>query len=272
MRPSTACRARPRGRAALTAAGLASLLGLPDLAAQHVETGFLDRTVTVSGQEYPYQVYLPNGYPSGERWPVILFLHGAGERGRDGLLQTAVGLGDAIRRGAARYPAVIVFPQAPSDSLWTGRPAEAAMAALDASIEEFSVDRDRVYLTGLSMGGHGTWYLAYRHPERFAAVAPICGWVAGLPRMPEAASVVPAEDGPPFAALAGRLRGVPVWIFHGEVDPIVPVEESRKAAAALRDAGAEVRYTEFLGTGHESWEPAYASPEFSAWLFARRRR
>lgn len=260
---------RPR---VLAAAALAPLLSFDGAAGQDVQTGFLDRTVTVSGHEYPYQVYVPATYSDGERWPVVLFLHGAGERGSDGLLQTTVGLGAAIRRNPVRYPAIVVFPQAPPDSLWTGAPADAAMAALEESTSEFSVDPARVYLTGLSMGGNGTWYLAYRYPERFAAVAPVCGWVVGLPRMPASASVVPSEDGPPFDALARRLSGLPVWIFHGEIDPVVPVAESRKAAAALEEAGADVRYTELLGVEHESWDAAYASPEFSSWLFAQRRR
>lgn len=255
----------------VAAAVLTLLLSLNSVAAQDVSTGFLDRTVTVSGQDYRYQVYLPNAYSSTEQWPVILFLHGAGERGSDGLLQTTVGLGAAIRRTPARYPAIVVFPQAPRDSLWTGASAEAAMAALEESLNEFAVDPARVYLTGLSMGGHGTWYLAYRYPERFAAVAPVCGWVVSLPRMAASASVVPTEDGPPFEALARRLSGLPIWIFHGEIDPVVPVGESRKAAAALKRAGAEVRYTELLGIEHNAWDAAYASPEFSAWLFAQRR-
>jgi predicted peptidase len=240
-------------------------------AAQTPETGFLDRAVTVAGHEYPYQVYVPRDYDAGARWPVILFLHGAGERGEDGVFQTAVGLGDAIRRDAARWRAIVVLPQSPRDSLWTGRPAEAAMAALDRTLAELSADPDRVYLTGLSMGGNGTWYLAYRHPERFAAVVPICGWVAADVGLPARAAVVPAEDGEPFAALARRLKDVPVWIFHGEVDPVVPVEESRKAAAALEAVGGDVRYTEFLGVDHFSWDPAYRSVEFGTWLFAQRR-
>jgi len=149
--------------------------------AQRVETGFLDRTVTLAGQSYRYQVYVPADYPTKATWPLILFLHGAGERGADGLLQTTVGLGPAIRRDAKRFLALVVFPQAPLDSQWVGMPAEMALAALAQTMLEFHVDRDRVYLTGLSMGGHATWCLAYRHLELFAAVVPICGWVPDPP-------------------------------------------------------------------------------------------
>src|SRR6266851_7244837 len=142
--------------------------------AQRVETGFLDRTVVIGNQGYPYQVYVPSNYSTRTDWPVILFLHGSGESGSDGLLQTSVGLALAIRQNSKRFPAVVIFAQMPRDSQWVGAPAEAAFAALKQTMVEFKVDLQRVYLTGLSRGGHGTWYLAYRHPEIFAAIAPIC--------------------------------------------------------------------------------------------------
>src|SRR5216117_441012 len=239
--------------------------------AQRVDTGFLDRTVTLAGQSYRYQVYGPSDYPTTATWPLILFLHGAGERGADGLLQTTVGLGPAIRRDARRFPALVVFPQAPLDSQWVGMPAEMALAALTQTMGEFHVDRDRVYLTGLSMGGHGTWYLAYRHPELFAAVVPICGWVADMDRFRGSVPVVPAESGAALPALARRLGKLPIWIFHGEVDEAVPVSGSREPAAALRAASADMRYTEFLGLNHNVWDGVYASEEFTRWLFAQRR-
>jgi predicted peptidase len=240
------------------------------VAAQEIQTGFLDGVVTVAQQDYRYQVYVPRAYDPGQRWPVILFLHGAGERGGDGVLQTVVGLGDAVRRDPARFPALVVFPQAPGDALWTGAPAEAAMAALEAVMVRYATDPDRVYLTGISMGGNGAWYLAYRHPDRFAAVAPICGWVESHPHFSRG-QVVPGQDGEPFQALAQRLAGVPIWIFHGDADTAVPVEQSRRAAAALEAAGADVRYTELPGVGHNSWDPAYQSSELSHWLFQQRR-
>jgi predicted peptidase len=243
------------------------------LAAQAAETGFLNRNVEVGGRSYRYQVYVPPSYNASQRWPVILFLHGGGERGTDGLLQTQVGLGAALRKDAERFPAVVVFPQVPPDSFWVGTPARVAMAALDRTVEEFRTDPDRVYLTGLSIGGNGTWYLAYRHPSRFAALMPICGWV--IPdkewKLP-AELVVPPDSGPPYAALARRLRNIPTWIVHGEVDDVIPVEHSRLPAAALRAAGAPVQYLELVGTEHNSWDPAYASPKMMEWLLAQRRR
>lgn len=257
-------------RHVLAATTLAMALSSDAVHAQEVRTGFLDGTVTVDGHDYRYQVYVPSTYTEAERWPVILFLHGAGERGDDGLRPTIVGLGDAIRRDPARFPAIVVFPQAPEDSTWTGTPAEAAMAALDRTLEEYATDPGRVYVTGLSMGGHGAWYLAYHHPERFAAVAPVCGWVDHHPRFPTRNPVV-RDDDEVFHALAQRLRDVPVWIVHGETDTVVPVEESRRAAAALEAVGAPVRFTELIGTDHNAWDPTYASPAFLEWLFAQRR-
>lgn len=248
-----------------------SLLTCATAAGQRAETGFLDRVATVGGLTLPYQVYVPKGDAPATRWPVILFLHGAGERGADGLLQTVVGLGPAIRRDPTRYPAIVVMPQSPRDSLWAGAPAEVAMEALRQTITEFPADTSRVYLMGLSMGGNGAWYLAYRYPDVFAAVVPICGWVSPRGPLPALATVVPTEAGEPFQALARRLSAVPVWIVHGEVDPVVPVEQSRNAAAALEAAGANVHYTELLGVGHNSWDAAFASDELVSWLFTQRR-
>lgn len=250
-----------------------SLIVLPmqSAQAQRVETGFLNRVTTVGSREYRYQVYVPANYASRTDWPVILALHGAGERGSDGLLQTTVGLAPAVRREPDRFPAIIVFPQVPTDSAWAGAPADAAMAALRQAMSDYRVDADRVYLTGLSMGGRGTWYLAYRHPTLFAAVAPICAWISPSPRF-SPLPVVPTDSGPHDAALARQLKDVPIWIFHGEMDRVVPVAGSRDPAAALKAIGAKARYTEYLGIDHNSWDATYASKEFTDWLFAQRRQ
>ncbi|HEV2671524.1 MAG TPA: alpha/beta hydrolase-fold protein [Gemmatimonadales bacterium] len=239
---------------------------------QQVQTGFLDRSVTVGGKAYRYEVYVPADYASKPNWPAILFLHGAGERGTDGLLQTNVGLGAAIRQNAARYPAIVVFPQVPPDSQWVGTPADMAVAALQQTMRELHVDPSRVYLTGLSMGGHGTWYVAYRHPELFAAIVPICGWVRDFPMFRGSVPVVPGDSASVMPNLAQHLGKIPIWIFHGEVDQVVNVNGSREPAAALKAAGANVQYTELLGLNHNSWDAAYGSDEFVRWLFAQQRR
>ena len=248
------------------------LLLLQLASTQTVQTGFLDRTVTVAGQSYHYQVYVPANYAAQPSWPAILFLHGAGERGSDGLLQTSVGLAPAIRQNPSRYPAIVVFPQSPRDSLWVGTPADMAVAALQQTMREFHVDPKRVYLTGLSMGGNGTWYIAYRHPELFAAVVPICGWIRDFPQFRGSQPVVPGDSAQIMPLLVQKLGKTPIWIFHGEVDQVVNVNGSREPAAALKAAGADVRYTELLGLNHNSWDAAYGSDEFVKWLFAQQRR
>lgn len=248
------------------------LLGAAGLTAQRTETGFLDRTITLGSKTYRYQVYVPADYASKSSWPAILFLHGAGERGSDGLIQTNVGLAPAIRQNATRYPAIVVMPQVPTDSQWVGAPADMAVAALQQTMREFHVDPSRVYLTGLSMGGHGTWYVAYRHPELFAAIAPICGWVRDFRQFAGSVPVVPGDSASVLPSLAQRLGKLPIWIFHGEVDGAVPVNGSREPAAALKAASADVRYTEFLGMNHNVWDAVYGSDEFTRWLFAQQRR
>jgi predicted peptidase len=242
-------------------------------AQSRMETGFLDRSVTIAGSVYHYQVYVPSSYTAAGSWPVILFLHGSGERGDDGLLPTQTGLGAAIRRSPARYPAIVVFPQAPSDSGWVGQPARAAMAALEKTMQEYQTDSDRVYLTGLSMGGNGTWYLAYRCSSKFAAIVPLCGWITPFDEWSRGfETVVPGNDASPFQSVARKLVRMPTWIFHGEEDSAVPVEQSRMAAEAFKTAGGNVQFTELAGTGHNSWDAAYSSTRFTTWLFAQRRK
>jgi predicted peptidase len=129
-----------------------------------------------------------------------------------------------------------------------------------------------VYLTGLSLGGNGTWNLAYRYPERWAAIAPICAFITPFRQLRGSRSIVAADAGDAFAAIAQRLKSMPTWIFHGEIDPVVSVDESRKAVDAFRAAGATaMKYTEFPGATHNVWDMAYASPQFRDWLFAQRR-
>jgi predicted peptidase len=257
-------------------AASALLLSLSILPAAHaqrqnVQTGFLDRSVTIGGVAYPYEIYVPASYSTAQQWPAIVFLHGAGERGGDRLLQTSNALGAAIRHAPSAYPAIVIFPQVPNDSSWVGIPSQIAMTALDNAMAEFRIDPDRVYLTGLSIGGNGTWHVAYLFPDRFAAIAPICGFVTPLVGKKWKAAV-PMDKGDPFETLARRIGKLPTWISHGEIDETVPVEQSRQAAEAIRKAGGDVRYTEFLGMDHNVWDATYASPAFISWLFAQRRK
>ena len=245
---------------------------LPALAKKR-ETGFLDRTVTVGDVTYRYQVFVPANFDRHKSWPIVLFLHGAGERGDNGLLQTDVGLGRAIRQYPRDLPFVVVMPQCRADRAWISADMQAqALAALEQSIKEFHADRNRVYLTGISMGGYGTWDLAAKYPTKFAAFVVICGGIHGPERFPQLH--VSLVDDPnvsdPYAETARRIGKTPVWIFHGAADDAVPVEESRKMARALEDAHANVRYTEYPGVGHNSWDRAYAEPGLIDWLLEQK--
>jgi predicted peptidase len=247
------------------ACALTFLMSLP--ASARTETGFLNRSVTLSGVTYRYQVYVPPQWTKSQSWPVILFLHGAGERGEDGLIQTEVGLAGSLRRHVERWPAIVVIPQCRKDVWWHSDPKmEAqAMAALERSIREFKGDRARVYLTGLSMGGYGTWAFGSRHIELFAALAPICGGLRAPGQWRDKIAVVGSAE-----EIAKRIGKTPVWIFHGDADPTVPVEESRTMRQALQAAGAEPRYTEYPRVGHNSWDKAYAEEELPRWLLSQR--
>jgi predicted peptidase len=237
------------------------------------ETGFLNRTVKVKDVAYRYQVYVPPNWNKKEKWPIVLFLHGAGERGDDGLLQTEIGIGTAIRKKAERFPAIIVFPQCRKDLWWPQEEMQAqAMAAFEQSLKEFNGDPARAYLTGISMGGYGTWALATKYPGKFVALAPVCGGIKP-PSARIAALAVSGADGPdPYRSAAVKVGTTPVWIFHGGADPVVPPDESRKMNEALKAAGGNVKYTEYEGVGHNSWDRAYADPELMTWLLAQRRK
>jgi predicted peptidase len=232
---------------------------------------FVERTLVFHGASHRYQVFVPRLPAGGAHPPVILFLHGTGERGSDGAKPTRVGLGPHVRAHAADFPALVVFPQAPDGHDWNGVAADIAFAALEQATTEVGGDRTRTYLTGLSMGGYGTWELALLQPRRFAALVPICGALLP-PRDERDLFVTPlAGAADPYATLAAQLRHLPIWIFHGARDDLVPPRDDRLTHAALKAAGADVRYTEFPDANHNAWDPAYATPELWPWLFAQHR-
>jgi predicted peptidase len=147
------------------------------------------------------------------------------------------------------------------------------MASLDATMKEYKSDPNRIYLTGISMGGNGTWYIAYRNPTKFAAIAPLCGWVTPFGKWARSYEpVIPGDSVAPFQNLAEKLGHIPIWISHGEEDVAVPVGQSRQAAAALKDINAYVQYDELIGIGHNCWDATYGSTKFVNWLFAQRRK
>ncbi len=221
-------------------------------------TGFLFKTLELEGETYAYSVYVPPEYTADRAWPVILFLHGAGERGRDGLLQTDTGIGRAIRRHREWIPAVVVMPQCREHEAWTGRMATLALRCLEQTSREYRLDATRMYLTGLSLGGHGTWHLAASLPGRFAAIVPICGFAEWQ------TSTGAARE------LAPRLKGTPIWTFHGVKDEAVAVEKTREIVAALRDIDAPVEYTEDPEGTHNVWDQAYGNAALWKWMFEQR--
>ncbi len=256
--------------AACTFAGsmaVPALLGKPG-------TGFLDRIISIDGSVYKYQVFVPENWSPKKKWPIILFLHGAGERGSDGLLQTEIGMPSAIRRDRSRFPALVVMPQCPV-SRWWAEPAIAAvaLAALAATSREFRGDPKKTYLTGLSMGGYGTWALAANNPGKFAALVPICGGIAApatvLGERPDLVQAGYPDAPASYREVATKLGKTPIWTFHGDADPIVPVEGSRKMVEALKVAGGNVLYTEYPGVDHDSWDKAYAEPELMPWMLSK---
>lgn len=197
----------------------------------------------------PYLLYLPPEYEQQGDWPLVMFLHGMGERGSDLSAVTIHGMAKLIAAGQD-FPFVVVSPQCPLGSYWTEQ-LEALEALLDHVTDTLKIDQRRVYLTGLSMGGYGTWYLASRCPQRFAAIAPICG--GGLPWAAE------------------RLAQVPVWAFHGSKDDIVHPQESRRMVQAVKEAGGSARLTMYKDVGHNSWAQAYDNPKLYQWMLRHSR-
>jgi len=197
-----------------------------------------------------YLLSLPKDYGKdpNTKWPLLLFLHGSGESGSDLERVKMHGPPKLIAQGR-ELPFIVVSPQAPSVREWWN--AEVLVALLDEVSEKYAVDKERVYLTGLSMGGYGTWNLATAYPERFAAIAPICG--GGLPRF------------------APRLRGMGIWVFHGAKDQAVKLEESQEMVDALKAADVETKFTVYPEAAHDSWTETYNNPQLYEWFLKHRR-
>jgi predicted peptidase len=230
-------------------------------------TGFLFGSLSEGGRDYPYAVYVPRNYDPARGWPLVVALHGSGESGTDGAKQIVQGIGSAILWDAPSWPCLVLFPQKPTeDSEWEQHEA-AVMAMLSRVRGDYRVDAARIYLTGLSQGGHGAWVLGARHAAVWAAVVPICGYG---PARSEGPGLPPTFRGTP-AELAAKLARLPIWAFHGESDDVVPVEAAREMAAALRDAGGAPKLTVLPGVGHNAWDAAYRDPALRKWLLAQRR-
>jgi len=218
-----------------------------------------------------YYVYVPKDWTADKAWPVVVYLHGSGERGRDPAQPTQTGVGRVVYKSGGGFPAIVVFPQVGKGEFW-GMPDTnlRVIRALDEVMSRYHGDPTRVYLTGNSLGGFGTWFMAALNPDRFAALVPICGGVRGKAPRPDApfAQVPQEQRAKEFVAKIGRT---PVWIFHGKKDFFVPVSYSQEMNAALKAGGGDVRYTEYPDLGHQSWDRAYADPALWTWLLAQHR-
>ncbi|MGN6437037.1 MAG: dienelactone hydrolase family protein [Agriterribacter sp.] len=242
---------------------------LPDFSAY-------ERQLFLQGEDtLPCRILSPLHFSTGKKYPLIIFLHGSGERGNDNESQLTWG-GSLFLDSANRekFPAIVVFPQCPADSSWSVRvktpagdsakyrfpmnlapthPLQMVMSFIDTLISSGIVDTKRIYLGGLSMGGFGTFELLWRKPNLFAASFPICG--GGNP-----------DGARPYG------KKFPIWVFHGADDDVVPVKNSRVMVDALKAAGARVKYTEYPGVKHDSWKNAFAEPELLTWLFAQKKK
>ncbi|MFO0858523.1 MAG: PHB depolymerase family esterase [Phycisphaerales bacterium] len=236
----------------------------------HHETGLLYRSVDVDGVERRYAVYLPREYRATDKWPCIVFLNGSGECGEDGQRQLTQGLFPAMINAPTDWPFVAIFPQKLTRaSTWLDHDAY-VMATLAKTQQECSIDASRIYLTGLSQGGAGTWAIGAKHANVFAAIAPVCGFG-------DADSVGPA------------LRDMPIWAMHGEKDDVVPIVQSEKlinAAAHGRpidlnpqsgsslkpDTKSPLRFSRFPDLNHGCWDRAYRDMELGEWLLSFRKQ
>ncbi len=226
---------------------LAILLG-----AVSQETGFLDKTIEVNGAPVKYVVYVPKGYSPEKPHPAILFLHGSGEQGDDGKKQASVGLGPAIRKAEDKWNFVVIFPQKPRGPGGFGPHEKLILDILEKTKKEYKIDEKRIYVTGLSMGGMGTWALTCKYPDLFAAAAPICG------------------GGDP--SLAAKIKELPIWNFHGDKDTAVPIKRSQDMIDAVKAAGGNPKFTVYPGVGHNSWDKAYQEENLHEWFLRHARK
>lgn len=243
--------------ATLTALALLPAMTAPAQSTPPYSPQKLEWSVTRQHQ-LRYLLYLPPGYDAdtAKRWPLMLFLHGAGERGTN--VQVVAVHGPLLKaKQGTNFPFIIVAPQCPDGQVWD---SEQLLHLLTDVTTKLRVDRSRVYLTGLSMGGYGTWKLGLMRPDLFAAIAPICGGGSMIDAL-----LVSRE-------LGTALRSLPVWAFHGAKDPVVPLDESERMVATLKRLGVkDVKLTVYPEADHNSWTQTYDNPEFYTWLLSHQR-
>jgi len=200
--------------------------------------------------ELKYDLFVPKNYTANKKFPLMLFLHGAGERGDD-LNQVRKWGPPKLVKKRKDFPFIVISPQCPRDDWWTTK-ADALAKMVDEVAGKLSVDKKKMYCTGLSMGGYGTWTLCAKHPKLFAAAAPVCG------------------GGTPKSAVA--LKNLPIWTFHGDADNVVPLSGTQKMIDAIKEAGGKnAKITIYKGVGHNSWSETYANEGLYKWLLSHSR-
>jgi len=224
---------------------------LADTPSKDITKGFIAKTMTIGDREIKYVVYVPTSYGPKRPMPTIIFLNGYGECGRDGWRQV-FHLGNAIMLDAEKWPFIVIFPQKQSNESFWADEEIVMMSAFEQTKKEYNLDLSRVYLTGLSQGGYGTWAIAARHPNMFAAIAPVCG----------------GGD----EAMAKKLAEMPVWAFHGEADTTVLPEKSKEMVEWIKAAGGDAKLTTYPGVGHNSWDNAYRDENLGAWFLQFRKK
>ncbi|MCW4038024.1 MAG: prolyl oligopeptidase family serine peptidase [Candidatus Bathyarchaeota archaeon] len=201
-----------------------------------------------------YLLYLPPNYQPKGMWPLVLFLHGMGQRGDDLNLIKKHGIPKIVEK--QDYPFVAVSPQCPSESRWTME-LDALHALIVDVVKSYAIDRSRIYLTGLSLGGFGAWHLAEAYPHLFAAIIPICGGTRLMIGFPERIKV---------------LKDTPIWAFHGAKDDVVPLKNSQDLVDVLIQHGGNIKFTIYPDAGHDSWTRTYENPDVIAWLMTQKRQ
>lgn len=215
--------------------------------------GFQLKSLVYGGKETNYSIYVPPTYDPAKPTPTIIYMHGAGECGTDGIKPTKLGIGVAVARDPAAWPFIVIFPQLADKSMtWIGEEA-LVMAILGRTRRELDVDRSRIYLTGASKGGNGTWAIAASHPDLFAAIAPVCGAAAD-------------------ESTAEELVNMPIWLFHGEKDTAVPVAKARKSMQWVIDNGGSCKATIYPDLGHNVWDKAYQENRLNEWFLQQARK
>lgn len=213
-------------------------------------TGFLVKTVHFDGESRRFGVFIPHEYTAAKRWPVMVFLHGSEQYGDSGVNAMDEGAGPLIWKRPQGFPFITVFPQ--SRAKWkTDAEIRLVIACLDQIQREYSTDADRVILSGLSDGGLGTWLVGARYPDRFAALVPLCAY--------SAFEVVP------------KLTKIPIWAFHNSGDFMVSPSNAREMCRRIKEAGGNVRFTEFTSIGHNCWAEAFDKSTVMEWMLAQRR-